>query len=202
MDLSQNKKSNMSIWLGKTAEWVIKHVNNVLATYYKSKCAKCGEGSVICGLYSNFAGLSNVYIGKNSGIPQNATIFSAEARLFIGDYVMFGPNPTIITGDHRIDVVGKVMQQELTRLPENNVDVIIENDIWFGANVTVLKGVHLGQGCVVAAGAVVTKSFPPYSIIGGVPAKVIGMRFSESEIKRHETLLYPNGYISIKERLL
>lgn len=188
--------------MGGISVWILKHLNNVLATYYKSKCARCGDGSVICGLYANFAGLQNVYIGKNTGIPQNATIFSAEARLFIGDNVMFGPSPTIITGDHRIDVVGKVMREEESRLPENNVDVIIEDDVWFGANTTVLKGVTIGPGSVVAAGSVVTKSFPPYSIIGGVPAKLIRMRFSEDEIRVHESVLYPNGYISIKDRLL
>lgn len=66
---------------------------------------------------------------------------------------------------------------------------MIEDDVWCGANVTILKGVTIGRGSVVAAGAIVTKSFPPYSIIGGVPAKLIKMRFSPEEIERHEALL-------------
>ena len=57
--------------------------------------------------------------------------------------------------------------------------VVIEDDVWVGANVTILKGVTIGHGSVVAAGAVVTKSCPPYSIIGGVPAKVLKKRFDE-----------------------
>ena len=57
--------------------------------------------------------------------------------------------------------------------------VVIEDDVWVGANVTILKGVTIGHGSVVAAGAVVTKSCPPYSIIGGVPAKVLRKRFEE-----------------------
>lgn len=55
---------------------------------------------------------------------------------------------------------------------------------------TILKGVTIGRGSVVAAGAVVTKSCPPYSIIGGVPAKVIKQRFSPEEIVKHESILY------------
>ena len=75
------------------------------------------------------------------------------------------------------------------KLPENDAPVVIEDDVRIGANVTILKGVTIGRGSVVAAGAVVTKSCPPYSIIGGVPAKVLKMRFSTEEIKIHERLL-------------
>lgn len=112
-----------------------------------------------------------------------------------GKKVLFGPHPTIITGDHRIDVLGKyiadVTVEEKFVNGENQYDqpVTIEDDVWCGANVTILKGVTIGRGSVVAAGAVVTKSFPPYSIIGGVPAKLLKMRFTEEEIKKHEEAL-------------
>ena len=75
------------------------------------------------------------------------------------------------------------------KLPENAATVVIEDDIWIGANVTILKGVTIVRGSVVAAGAVVTKSCPPYSIIGGVPAKVLKMRITPVEIVEHEKLL-------------
>ena len=75
------------------------------------------------------------------------------------------------------------------KLPENAAAVVIEDDIWTGANVTILKGVTIVRGSVVAAGAVVTKSCPPYSIIGGVPAKVLKMRFTQPEIIEHEKRL-------------
>lgn len=75
------------------------------------------------------------------------------------------------------------------KLPENDAPVVIEDDVWIGANVTILKGVTIGRGSVVAAGVVVTKSCPPYSIIGGVPAKVLKMRFTPEEIVKHESIL-------------
>ena len=78
-------------------------------------------------------------------------------------------------------------------MPDQDLPVVIEDDVWTGANVTILKGVTIGRGSVIAAGAVVTKSFPPYSIIGGVPAKLIKMRFTPEQIAEHERVLYKKG---------
>ena len=75
------------------------------------------------------------------------------------------------------------------KLPENDQDVVFEGDNWIGMNTTILKGVTIGRGCIVAAGAVVNKSTPPYTIVGGVPAKVLKMRFTPEQIKIHEDLL-------------
>lgn len=67
-------------------------------------------------------------------------------------------------------------------------DIIVQNDVWIGANCTILDGVSIGNGAVVAAGAVVTKSVPAYAIVGGNPAKVIRFRFSDDVIHRLESL--------------
>ncbi len=73
-------------------------------------------------------------------------------------------------------------------------NVYIEDDCWIGTNVTILKGVTIGRGSIIAAGAVVNKSCPPYSIIGGVPANIIKFRWdSIDKILNHEKVLYPVG---------
>lgn len=77
--------------------------------------------------------------------------------------------------------------------PDDDKDVIIEGDSWFGINVTILSGVTIGRGSIIAAGAVVTKSCPPYSIIGGIPAKVLKFRFTIEEVMEHERKLYPES---------
>lgn len=98
-------------------------------------------------------------------------------------------------GDHRIDLIGKHIYEigEDEKLPENDKDVIIEDGVWCGCNVTILKGCHIGKGAVVAAGSVVTKDVPPYAIVGGNPAKVIKFRFTEEQIKEHERILKERG---------
>lgn len=149
----------------------------------------CGRGVYLRPMSSDLKGLWNMSIDDGSSIPKGSTFYCTEAPLTIGKKVIFGPNPTIITGDHRIDVIGKYIMDSKEKLPENDAPVVIEDDVWCGANVTILKGVTIGHGSVVAAGAVVTKSFPPYSIIGGVPAKLLKMRFTQEEMEEHERLL-------------
>ena len=149
----------------------------------------CGKGVYIRPASSDFKGLWNLSIGDGCSIPKGSTFYCTEAPLTIGKKVFFGPNPTIITGDHRVDVIGSYLIDNKDKLPENDKPVIIEDDVWVGANVTILKGVTLGRGSIVAAGAVVNKSFPPYSIIGGVPAKFLKFRFTPEQIKKHEEIL-------------
>ena len=158
---------------------------------YKACMKYCGKGVYIRPTCSDIKGLWNLSIGDGSSVPKGATLYCTGAPLIIGRKVIFGPKPTIITGDHRIDIIGRYIIDvaDTEKLPENDMPVVIEDDVWCGANVTILKGVTIGRGSVVAAGAVVTKSFPPYSIIGGVPAKLIKMRFTPDQVLEHERLL-------------
>lgn len=162
------------------------------APVWKRGMRHCGKGVYLRPMSSDIKGLWNLSVGDGTSIPKGSTFYCTEAPLTIGRKVIFGPNPTIITGDHRIDLIGKYIIDVTVdeKLPENDAPVVIEDDVWCGANVTILKGVTIGHGSVIAAGAVVTKSFPSYSIIGGVPAKLIKMRFSEEKIKNNDRLLY------------
>lgn len=167
------------------------YILELCASFVMKKCMKrCGKSVYIRPLTSDFKGLYNLSVGDYTSIPKGSIFYCTEAPLTIGNRVTFGPRPTIITGDHRIDVIGKYIQENVDKLPENDLPVLIEDDVWVGANVTILKGVTIGRGSVIAAGAVVSKSIPPYSIAGGVPAKVIKYRFTPEQILKHEEILY------------
>lgn len=78
----------------------------------------------------------------------------------------------------------KIIRDKARNMRHKKKDIIIGNDVWIGLNVTILQGVTVGDGAIIGAGAVVTKDVPAYSIVGGVPAKVIRMRFDEKIVER------------------
>lgn len=161
-----------------------------IASYAVKRCMKyCGRSVYIRPLSSDFKGVENMSVGDYTSIPKGSVFYCTVAPLTIGKRVTFGPRPTIITGDHRIDVIGKYIQENTEKKSENDLPVVIEDDVWTGANVTILKGVTIGRGTVIAAGAVVTKDTPPYSIVGGIPARVLKYRFTPEQIIEHEKLL-------------
>jgi maltose O-acetyltransferase len=123
---------------------------------------------------------ADITIGDNSGIGLNAFI---AGPLVIGSNVLMGPNCTFLATNHvttRTDIPMLGQGDEPARPP------VIDDDVWIGANVTVLPGRRIGKGSIVAAGAVVASDVPPYSVVGGNPARVIKMRIeSQPDIIRN-----------------
>ncbi len=109
----------------------------------------------------------------------------------IGKFCSIGDNVTIAKANHPIDFISShpflyekkhgITSQDIKL--GNNEQVVIGNDVWIGVNSTILPGVTIHDGAIVAAGAIVTKDVPPYAIVGGVPAKVIKYRFTQEQIK-------------------
>jgi acetyltransferase-like isoleucine patch superfamily enzyme len=131
----------------------------------------------------------SITIGNDVFIGSGAKFSASESSINIGRKVMFGPNVTIMGGDHNTSVIGKYMFDVKEKQPGNDLPVLINDDVWVGCGVTILKGVTIGEGAIVAAGALVINSVEAYSIVGGVPAKKLSMRFSPEEIKKHKNIL-------------
>ncbi len=111
-----------------------------------------------------------------------------DNRLKIGHYCSIGDNVTFLLGtDHEMDHIStypfKVMYMGEENESVSKGDIIVDDDVWIGHGSIILSGVHIGQGAVIAAGAVVSRDVPPYAIAGGVPAKVIKYRFNHDIIR-------------------
>ncbi len=141
----------------------------------------------------------NLVMMEGAALEPGALILNVHAKFVMGKYSGAGPNLTVITGNH-MSIVGKYLMQvtdEDKKLydPDStqDQDVILEEDVWLGAGVVLLNGVKIGRGAVIAAGSVCRNKIPPYAIVAGNPAKVVGFRFTPAEIEEHETLLYPEN---------
>ena len=158
----------------------------------KARLGKCGYNSSIDYPF-NISGATNIFLSDNVIIGAGSTIFTTKAKIKIDSHVIFGPNVTMISGDHKslpgrfIDTIKDDEKESLY-----DQDIIIESDVWIGANVTILKGVSIGRSAIIAAGSVVTKSVEAYSIVGGVPAKFLKKKWDNEKISKHENELFSN----------
>ena len=132
---------------------------------------------------------STIEVGNDVFIRPGATLMASESGIDIGNKVMFGPNVTILGGDHNTSVIGKYMYDVKKKKHGDDLPVLISNDVWLGCGCTILKGVTIGEGAIVAAGALVVKNVSPYSIVGGVPARLLKNRFTTEELKKHKMSL-------------
>ena len=132
--------------------------------------------------------ISKVHVGNYSYGEIVVINFSDRYSLTIGNYCSIATGSTfIVCGDHYLNHIStfpfKVMCLQNEKFEAiSNGDIIIEDDVWIGENAVILSGVHIGQGAVIAAGAVVTRDIPPYSIVAGVPAKILRYRFDQDVI--------------------
>lgn len=108
-------------------------------------------------------------VGFNSNVMVNA---NEGGSVIIGNKVIIGPNVVIRASDHRFGDINISIREQ----GHNAGRIIIEDDVWIGANAVILRDVVIGKGSIVAAGAVVTKNVDRFSVVGGVPAKVISLR--------------------------
>jgi acetyltransferase-like isoleucine patch superfamily enzyme len=122
----------------------------------------------------------DLVVGCYGYIGPGATI---SPKTVAGNFFMAGPNLSIIGNDHLYDKVGTPVIFSGT--PNVDLETKIGIDVWIASNVTILVGVEIGSGAVIAAGSVVTSNVPAFAVVGGVPAKFIKWRFSRQEREEH-----------------
>lgn len=127
--------------------------------------------------------LSLVKVGKYSYGAINVVVLAKSNYIIIGHYVSIAPNVTfILNAEHYVNHISTYPFKVKMLLAEKSEsfskgNIVIDDDVWIGYGATILSGVHIGQGAIISACALVTKDVPPYAIVGGVPAKIIKYRF-------------------------
>ena len=136
----------------------------------------------------NLFNLDHVFVGKETYGNLIVDNYNNIYKLVIGNYCSIATDVMfILDADHYTNHIStfpfkvKVLGEKQEGVSKG--DIIVDDDVWIGYGATIMSGVHIGQGAVVAAGAVVTKDVPPYAIVGGVPAKVIKYRFEPEMIE-------------------
>lgn len=157
---------------------------------YRKNLGYCGKN---VDLRFNHApgSLDRVFMYDNTNIYHDFRFISAGGKFIMKKNSGSAAGLTVITGNHQrvenkffIDISGG-HQYDVEK------DVIVEEDVWIGANVTLLSGVTVGRGATVGAASTCIKSVPPYAVVMGNPAKVVGFCFTPEEVIEHEKALYP-----------
>lgn len=161
---------------------------------FRSNAIKLGyrDKRSILWMPSAIVGGDNVYLYEYTRLQGNHTILSYKAKFIMKKYSAAAVGLIVVTGNH-VPTVG-IPQYLLgsSHINDREEDVIVEEDVWIGANVTLLAGAHIGRGCIVGAGSVIThkSECPPYSVIVGCPSRVIAAKFTINQILEHERKLY------------
>jgi len=180
MNLIQFTRRNWGWLMTKLYHFQFKHIHKTARVWYTV----------------NVNNHNNLYMDDHTNIDGGAIIMNTRASFIMKRNSGSAIGLLVITGNH-MSVVGKNLKQVTDKVKDDldvnhemDKDVIVDEDVWIGARVTLLSGAHLGRGCEVGSGSVVRGSVPPYSVVVGNPCKVVGFRFTPEEIIEHEKAQY------------
>lgn len=154
-------------------------------------------------IITRFVPLSLIKVGRETYGDVTVLTWNNKTKLKIGNFCSIAPETTFMLDvEHHTDFFTTYpIKAQILCLGEeafSHGDIIVEDDVWIGYRAIIMSGVHIGQGAIIASGAVVTKNVPAYAIVGGVPAKVIKYRFSNEiieELKKLDFGMLNNDYI-------
>jgi acetyltransferase-like isoleucine patch superfamily enzyme len=166
-------------------------INSLYRNYFQVRRSKFGfiDESARVRFPILIKGIENVYLYENTHILGYSQINSTQAKFVMKKNSASAEGLKVITGGHPA-LVGEFFIEKAAIDIQEAKDVVVEEDVWLAANVTLLAGVSVGRGAVIGAGAVCRNNVPPYSIVVGNPAKIIGFKFTPEEVAKHEKILY------------
>jgi acetyltransferase-like isoleucine patch superfamily enzyme len=182
--LSSHRPESLGTLMTPILKQILNAIRNVMIFRVRYPWVRHGRG-VHCQWSAHFwSPRRHIVLGDDVGIGRNC-LFQADTEL--GSKVMVASDAAFLNSDdHRYDVIGRAMWDSGRG---DKHQIIVEDDVWIGHGSIILSPARIGRGAVVAAGSVVTRDVPRYAIVGGVPARVLKMRFTPEQIVEHERLL-------------
>lgn len=166
-------------------------INSLYRNYFQVRRSKFGfiDKSARVRFPILIKGIENVILYENTHILGNSQIITTKAKFIMKKNSASAEGLTVVTGSHPA-FVGEFFIEKAAIDIQVAKDVVVEEDVWLAANVTLLTGVTVGRGAIIGAGSVIRNNIPPYSIVVGNPAKIIGFKFTPEEVVKHEEILY------------
>lgn len=159
--------------------WRIERVINgrqVRSSIVRKSIGSCGSNLAVNGRFRGFG--KHVHLGNHVNFNDNVFI-NGSGRVDIGSYFHTGVNLTIISSNHNYENAESIPYDK-KRIEK---PVVIKDFVWCGNNVTIIPGITVGEGAIIAAGSVVVKDVPDHAVVGGNPAKIIKYRDAEEFIR-------------------
>lgn len=171
---------------GKCIYWRSKLYNRSLNLGYRGKEVTIGYPSII-------SNPKLVFLHDYSRLQRYNIIYNYTGKFVMKEYSEASIGILVVTGNHRPTVGIPHFMLPLSRINDEETDIIVEEDVWIGAKVTLLAGTHIGRGAVIGASSLVNREIPPYAVAVGSPTRIVASKFTIEQIIEHEKLLYPEN---------
>lgn len=180
----------------------LKHALGIFTHYYiKPNPARLGHfgKNAALGIPADLKKPENIYLYDFARLGRRSTIMTMGNSKFVMKRGCITAEGLVVVTSNHHQKVGQFLSGE----NEDNLyrDIIVEEDVWIGINVTLLSGAYIGRGAIIGAGAVVRKPVPPYAVVIGNPARIIKFKWPIEKIMEHEKILYTENERYTKEEL-
>lgn len=148
---------------------------------------------VMFGFPSTIAKPELVFLHDYTRLQRDHIIYNYTGKFVMKEYSGASIGLLVVTGNHTPTVGIPHYMLPLSRINDKETDIIVEEDVWIGAKVTLLAGAHIGRGAVIGASSLVNKEIPPYAVAVGSPTRIVASKFTIEQILEHEQILYPEN---------